>query len=80
MRPRLIAMGCAVAWAYAGAAAVVFHVPALIGPAVWGFVMSLFCAASLEEPFDEPVEEGADVGEGHETDGLFFASPRDGNR
>jgi hypothetical protein len=57
VRARLVAMTCAIAWAYAGVAAVIFHIPSLIGIAVWGFVCALFCTASLEEPFEDASSE-----------------------
>jgi hypothetical protein len=77
---RFIACAVAVGWAYVGVFAIRFHAYALVGPAAASFVLALFAAASLEEFFDEPVEEGAEGDEGHDADGLFFASPRDGNR
>lgn len=70
-RDQLIASACAIAWAYIGVAAVLTDTPVLIGPAACGFVLALFCAASLEQVFDEPIEEEGDVL--HSPDGLFLA-------
>jgi hypothetical protein len=63
---RFIACAVAVGWAYVGVFAIRFHAYALIGPAAASFVLALFAAASLEEFFDEAVEQGGDVF--HDTD------------
>lgn len=79
-RAQLIASACTVVWAYIGTAAVITDTLVLIGPAAAGFVMGLFCAASLEQFFDEPIKQGGEGDEGHAANRPFFCPAESHNR